>query len=236
MPELPPPTRPCQACGTELAGTVRFCHRCGAFQQGRPPGTERLAWAAAVGVSLLFAAFIAWKAYRFESAPPPAMANAGNAGPGGRATAGGAAAVDLSSMTPRERFDRLFDRVMAASERGDAEEAGRFLPMALMAYGQLDSVDQDARFHAALLQARGGDWAAVRALTDTMLVETPGHLLALLVQEAAAEVAGDSAAARIVRSRFLQAWDAQIASARPEYADHRAALDDFHARAQRAGP
>ena len=232
MPDAIPSARRCPGCGTDLAAAARYCHRCGTYLQGRAPATERLAWAGAVGVSLLFTAFIAWKAHRFESAPPPVMANAGNAGPGGRASAGGAAAVDLSSMTPRQRFDRLFERVMRAAERGDAAEAGQFLPMALMAYGQLDSVDQDARFHAALLQAQGGGWPAARALTDTMLAETPGHLLALLVQEAAAGMAGDSAAARAVRDRFLAAWESEIGSGRPEYEDHRAALDEFRARAE----
>ena len=41
---------------------------------------------------------------------------------------------DLASMTPREQFDRLYNRVMQASEQGDTATANRFSPMALQAY------------------------------------------------------------------------------------------------------
>ena len=42
-------------------------------------------------------------------------------------------------MTPRERFDRLFNRIMQAAERGDSAQVERFTPMALGAYHQLDT-------------------------------------------------------------------------------------------------
>ena len=160
------------------------------------------------------------------------MANAGNAAArGGQGSAGGAAAVDLSQMTPRERFDRLFARVMTAAEAGDTAQAMQFAPMALMAYAQLGEVDQDARFHVALVQAQVGDWAAAAATADTMLAETPDHLLALLILEAAAERRGDAAAVAELRRRFLAAEARELAAGRQEYTDHRNALDEFRARA-----
>jgi hypothetical protein len=185
-------------------------------------------------VSLLFTGFIAWKANRFNSAPAPAMANSGNSGSAaGRTSAGGAAGVNLASMSPRERFDRLFARVMTAAEQGDTAQALQFAPMTLMAFAQLDSVDQDARFHLALVQAQAGDWAGVAATADTMLALNPDHLLALLVLEAGAERRGDAAAAADLRRRFLAAESRELAAGRQEYSDHRDALDEFRARAGR---
>ncbi|HSE27317.1 MAG TPA: hypothetical protein VLA95_03750 [Gemmatimonadales bacterium] len=221
---------PCPACAAPLSPGAAWCHRCGARAAGGDP--HRALWVAAVGASLLFTGFIAWKANQFNSAPPPAMANAGNAGAApGRASAGGAAAVDLASMSPRERFDRLFARVMTAAEQGDTAQALQFAPMALMAYAQLDRVDQDARFHVALVQAQTGDWAAAAATADTMLAQTPDHLLALLVLEAAAVRQGDAPAAADLRRRFLAAESRELAAGRQEYTDHRDALDEFRARA-----
>lgn len=220
----------CPACATPLSPGGAWCHRCGARTAGGNP--HRSLWVAAVGASLLFTGFIAWKASRFNSAPPPAMANAGNAGSGpGRTSAGGAAAVDLASMSPRERFDRLFARVMTAAEQGDTAQALQFAPMTLMAFAQLDSVDQDARFHLALVQAQTGDWPGAAATADTMLALNPDHLLALLVLEAGAERRGDAAAAADLRRRFLAAESRELAAGRQEYTDHRDALDEVRARA-----
>ena len=220
----------CPACTAPLSPGAAWCHRCGTRAAGADP--HRTLWIAAVGVSLLFTGFIAWKASRFNSAPAPAMANSGNAASGpGRTTAGGAAAVDLASMSPRERFDRLFARVMTATEQGDTAQALQFAPMTLMAYAQLDTVDQDARFHVALVQAQTGDWAGAAATADSMLALTPDHLLALLVLEAVAERRGDAAAAAEFRRRFLAAEARELAAGRQEYTDHRDALDEFRARA-----
>ena len=65
-------------------------------------------------------------------------------------------------MSPRERFDRLYNRIMQAAESGDEATVTRFTPMALMAYAQLDSLDADARYHAALLELHTGDVAGAR--------------------------------------------------------------------------
>ena len=54
--------------------------------------------------------------------------------------------------------------------------------MALMAYAQLDSVDADARYHAALLQVHTGEVDASRALADTILAQNPGHLFGYVIR------------------------------------------------------
>ena len=92
------------------------------------------------------------------------------------------AAPDISQMTPRERFDRLFNRVMQAAEQGDTAQVERFTPMALGAYAQLDSINTDARYHAAVLQLQVGDAAGALALADTILARSPGHLFGYIVR------------------------------------------------------
>ncbi|HEU4699759.1 MAG TPA: hypothetical protein VFS40_11295 [Gemmatimonadales bacterium] len=156
---------------------------------------------------------------------------AGGADDGG---APGGAPPDISAMSPRERFDRLYNRVMTAAEKGDQATAERFMPMALMAYGQLDSVDGDARFHAALLQLHSGNVAAGRALADTMLREQPGDLLGYVLLANAARWSKDEAGLRKVYGDFLAHYDAEMKAGRPEYKAHertiaelrQAALDD----------
>ena len=93
---------------------------------------------------------------------PPAMATAS-------ASQNGGPAPDISNMTPRERFNRLYNRVMQAAQSGDEATVSRFTPMALAAYAQLDTIDSDARYHAALLKVHTGNVAESRALADTIL-------------------------------------------------------------------
>jgi tetratricopeptide (TPR) repeat protein len=139
---------------------------------------------------------------------------------------------DLGNMTSRQAFDRLFDRVLTAGEKGDTATALRFTEHALAAYQQLDSSDADARYHAAILNAQVGRYPEALALGDSILAETPGHLLGILVQGTVAALRNDSTALARARRDFLAAWSRDSGTGRPEYADHREAIDDFHAAAR----
>jgi hypothetical protein len=162
-------------------------------------------------------------------APTPAapdMANAGAAGPdGGRA----GPAPDISRMTPRERFDRLFNRIMQAAEQGDTAQVERFTPMALGAYAQLDSINADARYHAAVLHLQVGELGPALALADTILAQSPGHLFGYLIRGSAAQFQGDSAALARARRDFQQHYAAEIAANRVEYQEHMPAIEEFKA-------
>ena len=142
---------------------------------------------------------------------------------------------DISSMSPRERFNRLYNRVMQAAQSGDEATVARFTPMALMAFAQLDTVDADARYHAALLQVHTGDVAASRALADTILIEHPGHLFGYMIQGTVARFRKDDKALRQAYSGFQRHYDQEMEARRPEYQDHRRSLDDFHKEALEAG-
>jgi len=166
--------------------------------------------------------------YKVSSASPqpvaPDMANAGAAG--GRAP-------DITSMSPRERFDRLFNRIMQASEQGDSLQVAQFTPMALGAYQQLDTRDADARYHAAVIHLQIGDLEPARALADTILAESPGHLFAYVIRGTAARIEGNPAAQARAEREFLAHYPAEMAKKRVEYADHGPVLEEFKGEAEK---
>jgi hypothetical protein len=216
--------RRCPACNASAPG--RFCSRCGtsvattAVRRG-----SLLAWWVAGGFTLIAILALAWPA---RPRPAPVAPHT----PGAEGPPEGGTPPDLSSMTPRERFDRLYNRVMRAAESGDTAAVARFSPMAVMAYSQLDSVDADARYHAAVLQLHvSGDTAGALRLADSILATQPHHLFGYLIRGTAARLAGDQRLLARAYADFLAAWDAETRSSRPEYRDHQAMLDQFRSAA-----
>jgi hypothetical protein len=174
------------------------------------------------------------------AAPVPDMANTG-ADPRERGSAQPAAgeelqgrAPDISAMTPKERFDRLFNRVTQAGERKDSLEVRRFTPMALGAYQQLDEHDIDAQYHAAALHMGVGDFAPAYALADSILSESPHHLFGYIIRGTAAGFQGDTAARHRAEREFLRNYQAEMAAQRVEYLEHQPAIEEFKAAAEEA--
>jgi len=146
---------------------------------------------------------------------------------------------DISNMSPRERFNRLYNRVMQAAQSGDEATVTRFTPMALMAYAQLDTIDADARYHTALLRVHTGDVEASHALADTILTQSPGHLFGYIIEGTVARFRKDEKALDRAYTGFLKHYDAEMKAGRPEYPEHSTSLGDFRkaalqARADRA--
>jgi hypothetical protein len=220
--------RSCLHCRAALGAQARFCHRC-----GRPVGaaggvarSERLAWIFAGTMSALLVGVIVYNVVTQQPAPRiPDMANAGAAA--GDTTAPAGAAPDISQLSPRERFDRLFNRIMQAAEQGDTAQVRRFSPMALGAYAQLDTVDVDARYHAAVVRLQTGDIAGAHALADTILEQSPDHLFGYLVRGTAATLADDPGARTQAEREFLRRYDREMAARRPEYRDHAPVIEEF---------
>jgi hypothetical protein len=142
---------------------------------------------------------------------------------------------DISSMSPRERFNRLYNRVMQAAQSGDQATVTRFTPMALMAYAQLDTIDADARYHTALIKVHTGEVEASGALADSILAQSPGHLFGYLIQGTVARFRKDQKTLSRAYSGFLKHYDAEMKAGRPEYQDHRTSLDEFRKAALDAG-
>ena len=245
--------RACAGCKAELSPQARFCHRCGrpagpGAAAARPalPARERTAWLVAGSLCVLLLAAILFKVLGGPTTPvTPDMGNAGAAdgraapragGPFSDGAAGGGSPPDISRMTPRERFDRLFNRVMQAAEQQDTAQVERFTPMALGAYAQLDSINTDARYHAAVLRLQVGDAGGALALADTMLARSPGHLFGYMVRGTAAGFQGDTATARQAGREFLSHYAAELKANRIEYREHEPAIQDFKRQAESASP
>ena len=130
-------------------------------------------------------------------------------------------------MSPRQQADRLFDRIMTANVQGNRAEVDFFGPMAVQAYGMLGPLDVDARYHLGMIHALAGDLGALEAQRDSIRASVPDHLFATLLDGELARLLSDTAALRRAHARFLETVDQEIQSAKPEYADHRPALDEF---------
>lgn len=235
--------RNCAHCSAALSPIARFCHRCGkpvGPVAARPPAAvpeSRTPWLVAGFLVIAGLTYIAYLGINRNNPPEVArMANAGNAVPGASdgddddasAVAPAGTPPDISTMSASERFNRLFDRVMRAAAAGDTAQARQFTPMAILAYGMLDTVTADARYHAAVLYAESGQEAAALALADTILAQNPNHLFGYLIRGEVADRRRDARAAAAARKDFMAHYQAEISRAdRPEYADHKPVIDEY---------
>ncbi|HZD03456.1 MAG TPA: hypothetical protein VE173_01015, partial [Longimicrobiales bacterium] len=160
---------------------------------------------------------------------PSAMAPAAG---GSQAPGSGPSAVDLSSMTPRQAADMLYDRVMRAVSAGDTAQFTGFLPMAIAAYDRARPLDADGFFHKALLQQTGGDFEAALATAREGLEDDPDHLLLLAAAAESAHSAGDEDAAREYYGHLLDVWDQEQAKDLEEYQLHAQMLPGLRQQAQ----
>jgi hypothetical protein len=239
----------CRECGNALPPGARFCNQCGASAGSGSaaadpePGARdnRAPWAVAGVAVLALAGVLAWAALRGDdpaAAAPVAAAPA--AGASGSTPAPGAAptadpgAVDLSSMSPREAADRLFNRVMQNVSSGDSAQARAFLPMAIAAYGRVGDLDDDGRYHLAVLHLVGSDPQSARTEANAILAGNPRHLFGLFTAAQAEQALGNQTRARELYGRFLDAYETERTRELPEYQDHAQALVPMREEAQRA--
>jgi hypothetical protein len=187
-----------------------------------------LPWAVAAGalVALLAVLFFPRSERSTDSAPA--------SGPPITGTSTAAPAVDLSSMTPREAADRLFNRVMQNVSAGDTAGARQFLPMALAAYDRVESLDRDGHYHVAVLQLVNDEPAAARARADSILADEPDNLFGLATAAQAEIGMGNRAEGEAFYRRFLEVYDVESRRSLPEYDDHRAVIPAMREEAEAA--
>ena len=207
----------CTECGHEPPPGARFCNQCGkalgleARATDQPNRALRHMAGALLAGSVLVVALAVYLAFRPSGeggAPSPSRPSAG------------VSSVDLSTMTPREAADRLFNRVMAAAEAGDAGEVRNFLPMAIRAHEIVSDLDADGRFHLVLLKLQGSLTEDALASAQQILKEQPNHLLGLAGAADALLALGDSSGARTTYRQWLDVYDSEMAKDLPEYRDH----------------
>ncbi|HEX2717177.1 MAG TPA: zinc ribbon domain-containing protein [Gemmatimonadaceae bacterium] len=213
----------CASCRAALSPGAKFCHRCGTAVGERAPraaGERGLAvalpWAVA-GIALLaVVSLVAGQRFaRTRDAQP--VAQSGMPGAIGEAQA---AAPDISSMTPEEQAERLFNRVMSAFEQGDSAQVQFFAPMAVQAFERLPRKTADQRYHLGRIGAITGVPQLASVQADSILQADGQHLLGLLLAAQGARMRGDEGTARGYDRRLLSALDAQERRALPEYGQH----------------
>lgn len=185
-------------------------------------------WASGALACVLLVVAGYWALGRDEPEDPLPATPAAGLAPG----AGPASRVDLTSMTPREAADRLYDRIMRAASAGDTTEALAFLPMAINAYDLVVPLDADGHYHLSLLHALGADHQAARETADGALADAPNHLLLLGAAARAAAELGDEVSANSYYERFLEAWDGEQARALEEYSMHAIPLTEMRQAAE----
>jgi tetratricopeptide (TPR) repeat protein len=221
-------TRFCSDCGTQLNPDARFCHACGSPLQGRSSmaplaaGFARGWWWGVPSLAIFVLCILVIVQLNSRGAGPDSAGAVPLA-------ADPLGTTDISSMSPEERADRLFNRVMRYSSEGKADSAAFFAPMALASIEALAPLDAHRRYDIGLIALAAGDVPRARAQGDTILAQRPTHLLGLMLAARVADARGDAATAKKLRRRLLAAEPAERKQALPEYTDHdtdiRAALE-----------
>ncbi len=241
------PKAVCGVCGKTLASGAHFCHHCGAGVGGTAASAGARSSARASGLSanaqptpaeggfqwgwivpgvavLALVAFLigqklAGGGSAAEGDKTP-LGGAPMAGPFSGGAGGGGAAPDISNMSPEQRADRLFDRVMRYGSEGKQDSAKIFAPMAIQAYEMVGPLDNHRRYDVGMIAVVAGDVAIAKAQADTILKNNPTHLLGLLVAMKAAGLANKPADRAAFEKRFVAAKDAELAKKLQEYTDH----------------
>jgi hypothetical protein len=252
----------CAVCRSSLTSGAKFCHRCGSAVGAAPPwdprGSATLPWAIASIALVALIALVAGRNFglgfnRPTPAPQPEAATpdqpvngdapfangsaGGNASSAADGDASGAVvrAPDISSMSPGERADRLFDRVMRLKEQGKQDSVEFFAPMVMSAYQMMGPLNADQHYDLGRIGEVTGVNGLARAEADTILKTDPTHLLGLALAAHAATAANQPAAARQFYHRLLIAAPGETAKALPEYTRHRNDIDAAIAEGKKMG-
>jgi hypothetical protein len=230
----------CAACRAPLTPGAKFCHRCGTpagATAAAVRGAERvsgvgnaLPWSVAAIALLALIALAAGQRFARARESDPGQ---GAAVPSGMPS--GARAPDISSLSPAQRAERLYDRIMGAAERGRVDTVRFFLPMALQAYEALGELSVDQRYDLGRLGEVAGDAQLAAAQADTILRQNPQHLLGLVLASRAAVLRNDDRSARQYLTRLARAETSERQKQLPEYLLHQNDIDLALSEARRSG-
>jgi len=129
-------------------------------------------------------------------------------------------APDISSLSPQERADRLFNRVMLLYSQGKTDSVQFFAPMALTAYQMLAPLNNDQRYDMGRIGEVAGAIPLAKAQADSILGKSPTHLLGLILASRIATIEGDSIALRSFEKRLIAAEKPELAKKLDEYDRH----------------
>jgi hypothetical protein len=194
---------------------------------GRESKTNSLPWIVA---ALAFLALFAMAAGRgFNARRGSAIAGSQNAlpqaglddrAPSADEQPAGVRAPDISNLSPQERADRLYNRVMLLASQGKIDSVQFFAPMALTAYQMLSPMNADQRYDMGRIGEVAGAIPLAKAQADSILRENPNHLLGLILEARLALLAGDTVQLHSYERRLIAAEKAEAAKKREEYLRH----------------
>lgn len=231
----------CTECGTSLSPGAIFCHRCGkrvgrgsevpapqeplGGAESRREKHPLLPWAIAAVALLAALAALAGKGFNASrgsslDAPQNALPQAGLDDRGEAGAAPNLRAPDISSLSPRERAERLYTRVMILNSEGKPDSVQFFAPMALTAYQMLEPLNADQRYDMGRIAEVAGQLDVARAQADTILRSAPTHLLGLILAARAAKLLSQPASEAEFYRRLLAAEKSELATGKPEYERH----------------
>ena len=242
----------CAGCKNSVTPGARFCQSC-----GRPTGSvsaavpesvsvpprspsASLPWIVAAIALVVLLAFLAGSGFNSRrgsslDAPQNALPQAGLDDRGtGAPPEGAVRGPDISQLSPQERADRLFNRVMLLASQGKADSVLFFAPMAISAYQMLSPLNADQRYDLGRIAEVAGALPLARAQADTIIVENPKHLLGLILASRIAALDKRVADQKGFDSRLISAYQAESARKLPEYERHKDDIDNALAEARRS--
>jgi len=234
----------CGTCAAPLSVGARYCHRC-----GTPAGTASagnagagvglgnvMPWAVAAIALVALIALVVGQRFGARPTGTSDVLDGANAQGATAITAPGASpageragsmprAPDISQLTPAQRAERLYDRIMTESEAGKTDAVRSFLPMAVAAYEMIAPLNLDQRYDLGRIGEVSGDTSLARAQSDTILRARPTHLLGLILGAKAARMVGNEPHARQFDVRLVSVEARERATGLPEYLLHKSDID-----------
>jgi hypothetical protein len=219
---------------------ARYCHRCGtpAGATGGAPArglASVLPWAVAALALVSLIALVVGQRFGARTAAAGSATEVLDGANGQGTTVISAPdsppagvmprAPDISQLTPGQRAERLYDRIMRENEGGHPENVRAFLPMAIEAYRMIAPLNLDQRYDLGRIAEVGGDTTLARAEADSILRERPTHLLGLILGAKAARMVGNEPHAKQFDARLVSVAPRERSAALPEYLLHKNDID-----------
>jgi hypothetical protein len=130
-------------------------------------------------------------------------------------------APDISSMSPEERANRLYDRIMSLHEQGKTDSVQFIaLNMFIPQLRSMEPLTPHLRYDLGRVGEVAGTADVATAQADTILRQQPTHLLGLILASRAARMRGDETAARAFDRKALSVETSEKAKGLEEYAAH----------------
>jgi len=235
----------CNECGSKVSAGAAFCNQCGHKLGGgggggggghrvaaaEAFGGQNLAWWIAGAAMFVLIMFIGVQMVTPGEPAAPGAATSGPVAPFASGATG--AAPDISNMSPIERADRLFNRVMEAVSQGDSAQAQFFMPMAIDAYNLARPLTHDGLFHLSMLNRTATNVEAALDNALEVLEEDPNHLLALSAAAEAEVELGMPEDAATHYQRIVDIYDTESQRPLEEYEAHLAIVAGLKEEAQR---